>query len=241
MTSTPVGMRCPDCSKQKTKVRTAANLSGTSEPRVVFGIIAACVIVYLVLGPFDIRDPRDLRWALTGPGVYDGEYYRLVSSAFVHGSLLHIGFNMYLLYVIGKELELAVGSARFGTIYATALLWGSMGALAQTTVSPVVGASGAVFGVVGAMMVELRRRGMDPFSGGLGPLLLINLVIGFLVPNIAWGGHLGGLIGGALAAFAFGEAVRRRQPALGFILCAVLSAAAVGGAVVFSGSLHDYL
>ena len=92
------------------------------------------------------------------------------------------------------------------------------------------------------MMVELRRRGMDPFSGGLGGLLLLNLAIG-LIPSfhIAWGGHVGGFIGGALAAFAFGEAVRRRQPALGFILCAVLSAAAVGGAVVFSGSLHDYL
>jgi membrane associated rhomboid family serine protease len=229
-------MRCPDCAREKTKVRTAANLSGTDEPRVVYAIIAACVVSYLALGP------GDLRYALFGPAVQSGEYYRLVTSAFMHGGLLHIGFNMYLLYIIGRELELGLGSPRFASIYATALLWGSMGALAQTTTSPVVGASGAVFGVVGAMMVELRRRGMDPFSGGLGGLVLLNFAIGFLPGlNIAWGGHVGGFIGGALAALAFDAAAKRRLPWLGFVLCAVLSVVAVAGAIVFSQSLHDFL
>jgi membrane associated rhomboid family serine protease len=134
-----------------------------------------------------------------------------------------------------------MGSARFAAIYATALLWGSMGALAQTTEAPIVGASGAVFGVVGAMMVELRRRGMDPFSGGLGALLLINLAIGFVIPNIAWGGHIGGLIGGALAALAFGAAIKRRKPAVGYGLCAALSAAAVAGAIAIAQTPHSLM
>ena len=142
MTSTPVGMRCPDCSKQKTKVRTAASLGGADEPRVVIGIIAVCVIAYLSLGAGSGISSAEARWVLFGPLVHDGEYYRLVTSAFLHSSILHIGFNMYLLWIIGRELELTLGSSRFATIYATAILWGSMGALAQTTTSPIVGASG---------------------------------------------------------------------------------------------------
>lgn len=238
MTSTSVGMRCPECSKQTTKVRTAASLGGADEPRVVIGIIAVCAIIYLA------GNGLYSSWALRGyPEIGIGhEYWRLVTSGFLHGGLLHVGFNMYLLWIIGRELELSVGSARFAAIYLTALLWGSMGALAQTTIDPVVGASGAVFGVVGAMMVELRHRGMDPFSGGLGGLLLLNLAIGFIPGlHIAWGGHIGGLIGGVLVALAFGAATRRRQPALGFVVAAVLCVVAFGGAVAIAGSPHSLL
>ena len=235
MTTTPVGMRCPDCSRQKTKVRTAATLGGAAEPRVTVAIIVACVIAYLA--------NRSLfgHFALRGYEIADGEYWRLVTTGFMHGGWLHLGFNMYLLWIIGRELELSLGSGRFAAIYGTALLWGSMGALAQTTTQPVGGASGAVFGIVGAMMVELRRRGMDPFSGGLGALLLINLAIGFVIPNIAWGGHVGGLIGGVLAALAFGEAVKRRNEALGYGLCGALSAVAVAAAIAIAQTPHSLL
>jgi len=238
MTSTSVGMRCPECSKQTTKVRTAASLRGADEPRVVLAIIAACVIVYLAgKGLFGSLALRGFPEIAVGH-----EYYRLVTSAFLHSGLLHIGFNMYLLYVIGRELELAVGPSRFASIYLTAILWGSMGALMQTTTAPVVGASGAVFGVVGATMVELRRRGLDPFSGGLGGLLILNLVIGFIPGSqIAWGGHIGGFIGGALAAWAFHEAQQRKQPLVGYAASAALSVAAVAAAIAVSGNLHSYL
>jgi membrane associated rhomboid family serine protease len=111
----------------------------------------------------------------------------------------------------------------------------------QTTTSPVVGASGAVFGLMGATAVELRRRGYDPFSGGLGGLILINLALGFIPGlHIAFGGHIGGLVGGVLAALAFDQAERRRLPSLGYAACAVLAAAAVVGAIAISGSAHDY-
>jgi membrane associated rhomboid family serine protease len=113
--------------------------------------------------------------------------------------------------------------------------------LVQTTETVVVGASGAVFGLMGATAVELRRRGYDPFSGGLGGLILINLVIGFIPSfHVAFGGHIGGLIGGALAAFAFELADRRRLPWAGYAACAVLAALAVVGAIAVSGNLHDY-
>jgi membrane associated rhomboid family serine protease len=164
-----------------------------------------------------------------------------VTSGFLHAGFIHIFFNMYLLWVLGNQLERVMGSLRFGTLYLTALLCGSFGALVQTTVSPVVGASGAVFGLMGATAVELRRRGYDPFSGGLGGLILINLALGFIPGlHIAFGGHIGGLVGGILAALAFDQADRRRLPSLGYAACAVLAAAAVVGAIAISGSAHDY-
>lgn len=236
MTSTPVGMRCPECAGQRTQVRTAATLRGSREPALTIGVIVVCVAIQIAGGGLYGH------WALRGiPEITpQHEYWRLITAGFLHSGWLHVGFNMYLLYVIGRELELAIGSGRFGAIYLTALLWGSAGALMQTSVAPIVGASGAVFGIVGATMVELRRRGFDPFSGGLGALVVINLVIGFLPGfHIAWGGHIGGLIGGVLAALAMVAADRRRLPALGVAACVALSAVAVVIAILATGSAHD--
>jgi membrane associated rhomboid family serine protease len=246
MTPTNVGMRCPECAKQKTQVRTVRSGALGGEPRVTMVIIAACVILFLASGSFNATTAggNDLynRFALFGPFVHYGhDYWRLVTSGFLHSGFLHIFFNMYLLWILGQQLEQAIGSVRFGTLYFTALLCGSFGALVQTTTTPVVGASGAVFGLMGATAVELRRRGYDPFSGGLGGLILINLAIGFIPSfHVAFGGHIGGLIGGALAALAFEQADRRRMPWLGYAACLVLAAAAVVGAIAVSGSAHDY-
>ena len=148
---------------------------------------------------------------------------------------------MYLLWLLGQQLERAIGSVRFGVVYFTALLVGSFGALVQTTEVPVVGASGAVFGLMGVLAVEQWRRGFDPLGGGLGGLIFINLAIG-LVPsfNIAIGAHVGGLIGGALAGLAFHEADKLRQPWLGYVACVVLAVAGVVGSIVVAGDLHNY-
>jgi membrane associated rhomboid family serine protease len=244
MTPTSVGMRCPECAKQKTKVRSAATVYG-GEPRVTMAIIVACVILFLSSGGSIGLSSTGGGWmfthlALAGPFIHvEHEYYRLVTSGFLHSGIFHIGFNMYLLWILGQQLERALGPTRFGTIYFTALLWGSFGALVQTTESYVVGASGAVFGLMGALVVVQWRRGYDAFGGGLGGLILINLVLSFVISNVAFGGHIGGLVGGALAALAIHESDRFRRPWLGYVACVALSIVAVVGAIAVSGDLHS--
>ena len=135
-------------------------------------------------------------------GVAHGQWWRIVSSGFMHEDLLHIGFNMYVLYILGQMLEPALGRVRFGTVYGVSLLTGSFGALLVTPHSPTVGASGAIFGLMGAAAVEMRARQIPIMQSGVGGLILINLVISFTLPGISWGGHIGGLIGGAAATLA---------------------------------------
>jgi membrane associated rhomboid family serine protease len=126
-------------------------------------------------------------------------------------------------------------------VYFTAFLAGSFGALLQTSVGVVVGASGAIFGLMGALAAEQYRRGYQPFSGGLGGLVAINLVIGFLPSfHIAWGGHIGGLIGGFIAGLGFHYADKMRQPWLGYVACVALVAISVVGAIAVSGNVHDH-
>ncbi|MCW2995343.1 MAG: rhomboid family intrarane serine protease [Conexibacter sp.] len=247
MTATSVGMRCPVCAKQRTKVRNAATVSRDAEPRVTVAIIATCVLLFIGAGGGIGLQSSGNGWiyqhfALNGATIQFGhDYWRLATSGFLHNGIVHIGFNMYLLWLLGQQLERAIGSLRFGVVYFTALLAGSFGALVQTTEVPVVGASGAVFGLMGLLAVEQFRRGYDPFAGGLGGLILINLAIG-LVPSfhIAIGAHIGGLIGGAIAGLAFHQADKLRQPWLGYAACAVIAVAAVAGAIAVSGNFHDY-
>jgi membrane associated rhomboid family serine protease len=246
MTPTSVGMRCPECARQKTKVVRGPRAVG-GEPRVTVAIIIVCVIAFLASGNIGVTGAQGnefyFRFVLQGTiGIHiQHDYWRLVTGAFLHANLIHIGFNMYLLWLLGQQLESVMGSTRFGTLYFTALLCGTLGALAQTSETFVVGASGAVFGLMGATAVELRRRGLDPFAGGLGGMIVINLVIGFIPSfHVAWGGHVGGLIGGALAGLAFHQADRLRQPWLGYVGCALLAAIAIAGSIVLAGNAHNY-
>ena len=163
------------------------------------------------------------------------EYWRLISAGFLHENLIHIGFNMYLLYVLGMMLEPAIGTVRFAAIYLTALLAGSFGALLATA-APSLGASGAVFGLMGAAAVELRSRGISVMQSGIGGLIIINLVFSFSLANISVGAHVGGLIGGALAALAVRTADRRGVPAIGLIACVLLAAASVAAGIAVAGS-----
>jgi membrane associated rhomboid family serine protease len=239
MTTTPVGMRCPECARQSTKVVRMREMSKV--PRVTYGLIAANVLAFLT---------EQGQFSILGTGIYgkvinegvlyrygvgvEHQYWRLVSSAFLHENLVHIGFNMYLLYLLGLLLEPAIGSVRFATIYVTALLAGSFGALLATS-APSLGASGAIFGLMGAAVVELRARRLSVMESGIGGLIIINLIFSFTFANISVGAHIGGLIGGALAALAIRNADDRRVPALGFAACLLLSAAAVVGAIAVSG------
>jgi membrane associated rhomboid family serine protease len=238
MTPTSVGMRCPECAKQKTKVHTARTLH--SDPRVTVGIIIVCAVAMLASGSLGFGSNGGGRltadFSLWGPGIADnGEYWRLVTGGFLHAGLLHIFFNMYLLWILGQMLEPMLGSGRFAALYFTALLWGSFGALLLTPDAHTVGASGAVFGLMGAAAVELRARGINPFQTDIGMLIIFNLGLSFVLSGISIGGHIGGLIGGALAGMALGYADRHRNRWLGYAACAVLMVFAMAGGIVAAG------
>jgi membrane associated rhomboid family serine protease len=193
MISAPVGFQCPSCVKGAPAVRTLRSLR--KDPYVAMTLIVVNVVVFLI-GQGTTGQTRDL--GLNGFLVADGDWWRIVTSGFLHFDLLHLGFNMFILWWLGKELEPSIGMVRFGALYATALLGGSLGVLVLDPTAITGGASGAVFGLMGAAVVLMRSRGIDVMQSGLGGLLLINLLLSFR-PGVSLGAHFGGLIGGALA------------------------------------------
>ena len=241
MTTTSVGMRCPECARERTKVRTAASIG--SDPVVTYVLIALNVAAFVgslaAGGGVAARGSGDVisNGALFGPAIdVDHEYWRLVTSGFLHAGLLHVGFNMYLLWILGQLLEPAIGHVRFAALYFVSLLGGAFGALLVSPDSLTVGASGAVFGLMGGAVVAMRARGFDPMQSGIPGLIAINLLFSLLFPGISIGGHIGGLIAGAIAAFVLvdlGE--RRRSTVLPLAGCVVLGAAAVAGSLAVAG------
>jgi membrane associated rhomboid family serine protease len=257
MTPTPVGMRCPECARQKTKVRNAQTIrsAGAVAAQATKALIAINVVMYLLeiltggggltggVGGSIVRDLSLLgngaQYNGTGGieliGVDHGQYWRLLTSGFLHESILHIGFNMYLLWILGQMLEPAIGSVRFVAVYLAALLAGSFGALLLEPASLTLGASGAIFGLMGFAFFELRNRGIDPFAAGIGWLIVINLGLGLVLNGVSIGAHVGGLVGGSLLAFAFQAASRRRQPVLALVACGAVAVVAIVGAIAVSG------
>ena len=250
MTSTPVGMRCPECARQRTKVKT---MGAVTVPLLTYVLIGVNVAVALALilgagteGGNAVYDEGALaRGGGIEPGVADGELWRILTSGFIHGSggassvFIHLLFNMFALYVLGGMLEPAIGRLRFAIVYFVSLLAGSFGALLLTPVGTTAGASGAVFGLMGAAVVVMRNRGINPMESGLGLWIGLNLLITFTIPNISIGGHIGGLIGGALAAFVIfdlRERVRIPEPMPMLLASAIGVVAIVGSVLVSSGS-----
>jgi membrane associated rhomboid family serine protease len=207
MTSTSVGMRCPECAKQKTKVVRRGYAAG--EPILTYTLIGMNVLAYVATivsgsslgGSIGGGNSVLGEAALNGPAVANGEVWRIVTAGFMHYGPLHLLFNMYALYILGQLLEPAIGKLRFALIYAAGLLCGSLGALILSPNALTAGASGAVFGLMGAAFLVMRNRGINPMESGLGIWLFLNLAITFTISNISIGGHIGGLIGGAAAAW----------------------------------------
>jgi len=242
MTPTPVGMRCPECSRQKTKVRTAATIR--RDPQLTYVLIAINVIAFLAMassggGINSAGGTVYQHGALYGPLVADGEWWRIVTSGFLHAGLLHIAFNMYFLYFLGTMLEPEIGRVRFGAIYVVSLLGGSFGALLVSPNVATVGASGAVFGLMGAAIVMMRARGIDFMQSGLGITLLLNLGITFLIPGISKGGHVGGLVAGVLVGLLLFEVADRRRMTMTPVLaiCGALAVALAIGCVAVAPSV----
>ncbi|MGH8998184.1 MAG: rhomboid family intramembrane serine protease, partial [Acidimicrobiia bacterium] len=223
----PVGSHCWECIKAaRPPVRQRVRQHSASQPELLTRIIIGINLAVFLLTTSD--DGRLRQLVLNGfdVGVRD-EWYRLVTAGFVHFGIIHIAFNMVILYRFGQMLEPALGRIRFGALYLAALLGGAAGALLLTPDAYTAGASGAVFGLVGAAAVGMRRRGIDVWQSGVGPLLAINLVLTFVLSNISIGGHLGGLAGGAaVGVFMFrSDRITTRSIAAGVAVAGLVSAA----------------
>src|SRR6202790_2777563 len=210
MTPTSVGMRCPECARQTTKVR---NIRSTANRgyEVTKVLIAINVIVFLAegSGAYTLTGSTGSSWLLNhgflfAPLIrYSHDYWRLVTSGFLHLDILHVASNMYVLYWVGRLLEPAVGRPRFVAIYLTGLFAGSIVVFIVSPLSQTAGASGAIFGLMGGAFTEAHRRGVDQVRNQLVILIVVNLVITLSVPGISIGAHIGGLIGGGLATLGF--------------------------------------
>jgi membrane associated rhomboid family serine protease len=228
----PVGIRCPDhataggkTSGPRRAARTTTRQLSQYGPFVTFALIGINVAVYLVELLSGAGLSASSGWiyehgVLYGPAVADGDWWRLITAPFLHYGILHLGLNMLVLWFIGPPLEDYFGHGRYLLVYVVSGLAGSAGALIWSPNALTVGASGAIWGIMGAALV-LEARRIYVFGGQAMGLVLFNLVITFLVPGVSIGGHIGGFVGGALCALAFSSF--KRSPAL-----ATLSMAAVG-------------
>jgi membrane associated rhomboid family serine protease len=237
-----VGIKCPECAGQKTGTRAGAQrvqrraAAGTGGT-VTKALIAANVAVYLLAvaqssGGFTPSNQFIADWGLYGPAVADGEWYRLLTAAFLHANLIHLLFNMLMLWWFGQALEAALGTARYIGVYFVSALAGSAGALLFAPTEFTVGASGAVFGILGAGLV-LERRQIWVFGGSAFGVVALNLAFTFLISNISIGGHIGGLVGGmlavlALSGFGRGHPLYGKLDALTVLSLVGIAAASVG-------------
>lgn len=172
------------------------------------------------------------------PSPYSGnhEYWRLITSAFLHESVLHIGLNMLSLWFVGRSLEPAIGRAYFAAIYFTAALAGSFGALVFTPDGVALGASGAIFGVFGALIMVAHARRIPLMSSGLVPMLILNLVFTLTVPGVSIGGHLGGVLSGFATGWLVTEhGERRNRPRVVYAGCLLIAVLSVAGAIAVAG------
>src|SRR5689334_1270148 len=210
MTPTPVGMRCPECARQRTRVTRGVGEGSllTSAPAtfVLIALNAAAFLAEIATssGGFGIEGSSVVReFGLFGPAVSESEWYRLLTGGFLHASLIHIGFNMFALFFLGRLLEPSIGTPRFLGIYVASLFGGAFGALLLSPDALTIGASGAIFGIFGATFLIARGRGFDAVASSIGIVLLLNLAISIGGSrHISLGGHLGGLVAGALCAIA---------------------------------------
>jgi membrane associated rhomboid family serine protease len=266
MVTASVGFHCPQCARQgRQKVYTARSLRQQADPMVTKVLIGINAVVFLLTAfgagaVLTLRDEALVRFSTLGfrpfdpidpgpgsIGVDAGEWYRLVTGGFMHANVMHIGFNMYLLWLLGKVLEPALGRLRFGLVYGVSLLAGSFGAILVDPLAFTVGASGAVFGLMGAMVVAQRAAGINVWQSGIGVLVLVNLLITFTISGISIGGHIGGLVGGALAGACLVELPsrlstnRRDGLILGTALVVALGVACLVGAGWAAGTWLDPL
>jgi membrane associated rhomboid family serine protease len=201
----PVGIRCPECSGQPTGAKKTVQRVRTAGERAPAGVVTIAFLVLNVV-VFLGEIASGSSWqalsgrvyeqgALYGPAVANGDWWRLITAAFLHAGPIHLLFNMLMLWWFGRSLEHVLGPGRYLGLYLASALAGSAGALLLSPTTPSVGASGAVFGILGAGLV-LERRRVYVFGGSALGIVAVNLILTFAIGNISIGGHLGGLAGG---------------------------------------------
>lgn len=249
MTQASVGFHCPDCvrsGRRASPVMRLRDLNG-SRPIVTEALIALNVVglfaslvtggsvgggggtisdrgFLLGYGVEYVSTPRGISQHALGVAV--GEWYRIITGGFLHAGLLHLAMNMLLLYVIGSQLESLLGRVRYLALYLACLVAGSFGVLLVSPTTPTVGASGAVFGLMGAAVIAQRRAGIDVWRNGIGGLVVINLLLTFATPGISKGAHLAGLAGGiAIGALVLALDRAVRSPWVGTLVCMAVTGA----------------
>lgn len=239
----PVGVHCVDCVAQAARA--------TRSPRTVFGgrvrggrptvtiaIVAVCVVSYVL----QLTVPGwTERWWFA-PSIGWAQPWRFLTTAFLHSpsQFLHIVFNMVALWSVGPYLEAALGRARYLTLYVVSAVGGSVGAVVLAPLvggwnTAIVGASGAVFGLFGAVLVVLRRLGSS--AGGIIGVILVNGVLSFVLPGVAWQAHLGGLVTGALLGAAYAYAPAGRQKTVSVLATVVVAAGLAASALATYGQV----
>ena len=234
-----VGSHCPDCVKAaRPDARTRARFWSARQPILVTMSLIAINVAIFVYVFVVTREPaalsggvtdvhlkfglskdvlvQPIAWQSDDGSIYITEpdgWYRLVTSGFLHFGILHLAFNMYFLYILGPMLEPALGRINYLLLYMASLLGGSLGVVLLDSGGITAGASGAVFGLLAAATVGLWRRGVNPFTTGVGTALILNLFITFAIPGISIGGHLGGAIAGAVCGAVMLAPAYRRGPA----------------------------
>jgi membrane associated rhomboid family serine protease len=240
-TFAPVGIRCPEHSgkpqgiEKVTRTVRRAHYEG-SGAIVTRMLIATNIIVYLATiasGGGINSDAGTIfqHGVLFGPDVSNGEYWRLLTAAFMHYGPIHLGMNMLVLWFVGGPLEERMGRGRFLLLYLVAGLAGSAGALLVDPCAATLGASGAIFGLFGAALV-LERQGVFVYGGSILGLIILNFILTFGLSGISVGGHIGGFVGGILAMLGFSRfgrahALYGRAGLLGYSTLLVVGAASV--------------
>ena len=240
-----VGSHCLECAKAaRPDVKTRVTFWNARQRAVVTTALIAVNVAVFVLMVLNTPDTLMSRGDITKfqfdlgvaePLIRNGDYYRLITSGFLHFGLIHIGFNMLLLYQLGNLLEPTLGRLRFAALYFAALLAGSLGAILTAPNSLTGGASGAVFGLMAAAAIGLHRRGVNVFSTGIGTTLLLNLVLTFSLSGISIGGHLGGAVAGAVCGWVMLAPAWKPLPKWAAIATpSAIAVASVLAAIVYS-------
>ena len=206
------------------KNKTMEKIFSSKKPIVTYILITLCLIMFVVSG-MGIDEPTLIKYgANVGSLVKNGEIYRLVTYMFLHAGIIHIFFNMYSLYIVGPRVEDFFGKWKYFIVYIISGISGGLLSIAMNNDGTSVGASGAIFGLFGALLYfGYKYRGYigAMIRSQILPIVIYNLFIGFFIPKIDMWGHVGGLIGGIIAANMLGT-IENKKYSLNNILMFII-------------------